>query len=182
MIAKTAEKPVKTDDDWQREATHAAAVSARQIATGENINGRAMVSSLSEIEWGWIVCAAIFAWIRTKAEQAVAEGKDYDMTIRAMSNRDPEPWEAGAITSILPDLGSIDGLDWDQPIGEWSKDQIVKFAWSIHRMSNSAMASRDEGAVDKIVRFAREPAERQHSAAHGGPLMSHDEMSQEIPF
>ena len=66
-----------------------------------------MISSLNELEWGWICSAAIFAWIRTKSEQAVAEGTGYDQAIRAMPGSYPQPWEAGVVTSILPALGEM---------------------------------------------------------------------------
>lgn len=172
----------KTDDDWQREATSRSIAAARAVITGDGINQRAMIGSLSELEWGWIVAAAIFEWIKARAEQAVAEGTDYELPIRTMTGRDPEPWEAGAVASILPALGNIKGLDWSRPVGEWHKDQITSFAWQIHKLVLAALAARDEGAVDKIVRFNRAEQEREVSAANGGPLMSKRELDDEIPF
>ena len=68
-------------------ATRSAIDAARSVITENDINGRAMISSLNELEWGWIACAAVFAWIRTKSEQAVAEGVGYDQAIRAMPGR-----------------------------------------------------------------------------------------------
>lgn len=173
---------VKTDADWLREATHAAVDAARKVIEGGHINGRAMISSLSEIEWGWIVCAAIFGWVETRAKQATEEGHSAEVTIRTMSNRDPAPWESGAIATILPGLGDIDGLNWNLPLGDWSKDQIIRLAWSIYRMSNAAITAQHEGATDKITRFCREVAEREHSAANGSALMAHNETREEIPF
>jgi hypothetical protein len=172
----------KTDDDWQREATLSAIAAARAVVSGDGINQRATIGSLSELEWGWIVAAAIFEWIKKRAEQAVAEGTAYELPIQTMSGRDPEPWEAGAVASILPALGNIKGLDWSRPIGEWHKDQITSFAWQIHKLTVAALAARDEGATDKIVKYDRNNQEREVSAANKGPLMSKRELDDEIPF
>lgn len=168
-----------TDDDWQREATACAVSAAQQVVAQGAINDSAMVSSLSEIEWGWIVCAAIFGWIEAKAKQAVAEGCCYEIPIRKMTHRDPAPWETGAIAAVLPSIADLKDIDWTKPVSEWSKDQIISFAWHAYRLTDAALAARDEGATDKIVRFCREIAEREHSAASGGPLMAHNE---EAPF
>jgi hypothetical protein len=173
---------IKTDDDWQREATLSAIAAARSVITGDGINQRAMIGSLSELEWGWIVAAAVFEWIKKRAEQATAEGSDMETTIRTMRGRDPEPWEAGAVASILPALGNIPDLDWSRPIGEWHKDKITSFAWQIYKLTDAALAARDEGATDKIVKFNRAEQEREVSAKNGGPYMDRREMNDEIPF
>jgi hypothetical protein len=162
------------------EATSSAIAAARYVVS-ESVNSRAMVSSLSEIEWGWIVCAAIFSWIETKARQAVYEGRAYDETIQAMPG-EPAPWEAGAVASILPALGKIETLDWAKPMGEWSKEQIVSFAWHCHKLTDQALAHRDEGAKDVVTQLNRAVAEREVSAANGGPLMDREELSEGVPF
>lgn len=164
---------------WQARATASAVAAARNVITGGSVNGRAMVSSLSEIELGWIACAAIFGWIETKAQQAVEEGRSANDTIVEM-HRDPGPWEAGAIAATLPQLAAVE-LDWAKPLNDWRKDEITKFVWSAYRLCNAALAARDEGAADKIVRYRRDTTEREHSAANGGPLMTHDELQEEGP-
>ena len=63
------------------------------------------VSRLSDIELGWLIAAGLFAWIKTRAEQATAEGWDTEETLRQTS-LDPQPWDAGAVAHILPQLGS----------------------------------------------------------------------------
>ena len=45
---------------------------ARSIAQSQLANTPA--GRLSDQQWGWIISAAIFAWIRTRYQQAVAEG------------------------------------------------------------------------------------------------------------
>jgi hypothetical protein len=165
--------------EWMAKATTAAIDAARSVITENDINGRAMISSLNELEWGWICSAAIFAWIRTKSEQAVAEGIGYDQAIRAMPGSYPQPWEAGVVTSILPALGDVDGVPWDRPIGEWSKDQMVSFLWQSHCLVEQALSCRDEGAECKITQSV---VERELSARNGGPLLARKEMSDDVPF
>lgn len=166
--------------DWDRKAMSASVDAARAVI-GEGINGRAMISSLSDLEWGWIAAACIFAWIGAKAKQAVAEGRGYDETIRSMPGKNPEPWEAGAVETILPALGEMQ-LPWGKPVGEWPKETIVVFAWQIHGLVAGAMEARNEGAQDTITKRL-EAGERKFSAAMGGPLMTRKElMDDEIPF
>jgi hypothetical protein len=172
-----------TEDEWQRRAT-ASAISAAKDVLGDGLNARAPIGNLSEIEWGWIAAAIIFGWIKVRAEQAVSEGVSYDSTIRRALHRDPAPWEAGAVETILPKLGSLEGVDWAKPVGEWSKSQIVGFAWQIYKMVDGALQARDDGAGQgpKILKFNREQSERETSAANGGPLLSRNELNDDIPF
>lgn len=183
MKATAQKKPRDVEADWGQRATQSAIDAAKGVVSGDGINSRASVGSLSDIEWGWIVAAAIFGWIKIKAQQAVEEGTSAEAPIRTMTHRDPAPWEAGAVETILPALGNIEGLDWTKPVGDWSKDQIVSFAWQIHRLTDSALAARDEGAQDKIVqKLSQQVMERKNSAAHGGPLMSRMDLNDDIPF
>lgn len=179
MGAVTAPKPI-SEDEWQQRATQSAIDAAKKVV-GDGLNARASIGSLSDIEWGWIVAAVIFGWIETRAKQAVAEGRGYDEVIQSMP-RDPAPWEAGAVASILPQLGNLKDVDWSKPVGEWSKEQIVSFSWQIHKLVDEALAQRDQGASGKIVTFSKDKAERNNSAAHGGGYMSRHDMDDEIPF
>jgi hypothetical protein len=178
-MAQAARKLSDIEADWDRKS-HSAAVDAAKAVINDGINGRSMISSLSDIEWGWIAAACMFAWIKTKAQQAVAEGRGYDETIRSMPHRSPEPWEAGAVETILPLLGELE-LPWDMPVAEWPKDTITSFAWQIHRMVDSALAARDQGATDKITRRI-DVGEREFSAANGGSLLTRKELDDDIPF
>lgn len=186
MGAVAAKQPAplfaEREDHWQRQATAEAVIACKQVIGANGINARSMISSLSDLEWGWIAAAAIFAWIKTKAQHAVEEGTGYDIPIRSMTYKAMAPWEAGAIETILPALGGLEGVDWSKPVGEWSKDQIVSFAYQINRLASSALAARDEGATDKLTRSNRDQMEREGSAQAGGPLMSLKELNDDIPF
>lgn len=182
-MAVAAKKPRDIEADWEAKATQSAIDAAKDVVSGEGVNSRAMISSLSDIEWGWIAAASIFAWIKTRAQQAVEEGVSAEIPIRTMTHREPSPWEFGAIETILPALGDLKEVDWNKPVGEWSKSQIISFAWQIYRLSDTALQARDDGAADKIVQRLSQPRmERENSAAHGGPLMSRKELDDDIPF
>lgn len=196
-MAQAAEKkPREIEADWDRKATQSAIAAAKNVCTEKSgINSRSAIGSLNDIEWGWIAAASVFGWIKTKAQQAVEEGCGYDAAIRAMAHRDPAPWESGAVETILPKLGDLENVDWAKPVGEWSKDQIISFSWQIYRLTNAALAARDDGAVDKITRTlaSQDTMERENSAANGGPLLSQSEayppprfvssdMNDDIPF
>jgi hypothetical protein len=160
------------EEDWSRKAIAEAIAAARAvIADGKHdgyVNARVPVGNISEVEWGWIVCAAIFAWIKKKAEQAVQEGVGYDASIRFLPGVDPQPWEAGAVEALLPSLGELEGVPWDTPIGAWSKDQVCSFAWRIHELLTQSLAARNEGAGDKLTQISKEREEQ--------------ELDDEIPF
>ena len=181
-MAQAARKISEIEADWDIRATQSAIDAAKAGVSGDGINSRVMISSLSDLEWGWIAAATIFAWIKTKSIQATEEGTGYDEPIRSMKARDPAPWEAGAIETILPKLGSLE-LPWGKPVGEWPKETIVSFAWQIHKLSDAALAARDEGAGCTIAkRLSQDQTEREISAIHGGPLMSRSELDDDIPF
>ena len=119
------------EDEWQQRATAAAIAAARRVVLGNEaaVNMNTPVGRLSDIEWGWIVAAAIFAWIATRAEQATAEGLDTERAIRVTGFARGEPWDAGAIAAILPELGDDASIDWSQPLaGVVARDHDRLFA------------------------------------------------------
>ena len=98
-VAKSA-----IEDAWQRRATDAAIAAARGVVKHDGpIPPGTPVGRLSDIEWGWIVAAILFGWISTRAQQATAEQLDTEQTIR-MTGLEPDPWDAGAVVAILPEL------------------------------------------------------------------------------
>jgi hypothetical protein len=134
---------MKPDDEWQERAT-AAAIAAARNAISEKAT--VLVGRLSDREWGWIVAAAIFAWIKTRAEQATAEGLDTESALR-VTGQAPEPWDAGAIVSILPELADAPNVDWSLPLAEWSQKTMVGFLATALALMRKAMAARDRGGA-----------------------------------
>jgi hypothetical protein len=174
----------KIEAEWMAKSTQAAIDAAKQVISENDINGRAMIGSLNDLEWGWIAMAAVFAWIKTKSQQAVAEGIGYDEAIRTMPGSYPQPWEFGAVESVLPALADVAGLPWDKPVGEWSKNQMASMMWHSYRLVDQALAARDEGAACKItMNSSQAKAERELSAKNGGALLARGELNdQDIPF
>src|SRR5215831_4569213 len=96
--------PSALEDQWQRDATAAAIAGARAVVQMDGpVPPGTPIGRLSDTEWGWILAAMLFAWIGKRAKQATIEQLDVEQTIR-LTALDPEPWDAGAVTAILPEL------------------------------------------------------------------------------
>ena len=92
------------EDAWQQRATEAAIAAARGVVKPDGpIPPLTPIGRLGDTEWGWIVAAILFGWISTRAQQATAENLDVERTIRTTA-LDPDPWNAGAVVAILPEL------------------------------------------------------------------------------
>src|SRR5262245_64221294 len=132
------------EDQWQRDATAAAIAGARGVVQmGGPIPPGTPIGRLSEAEWGWIVSAVLFGWIRVRAQQAAAEQLDTEQTIR-MTALDPQPWDAGAVAAILPDLANACAIiDWSQPLTTWPRETMVEFLLTAVRLIRKAMIARD---------------------------------------
>ena len=133
----------KCEDEWQRRATAAAVAAARRVVKGDAaIPANTPVGRLSDVQWGWLVAAAIFAWIGVRAEQATAEGLDVEQMIRDGCS---DAWDAGAIATILPKLAETPDIDWSSPLAEWPRDRTVRFLATALRLTHEAMTARDRG-------------------------------------
>jgi hypothetical protein len=173
----------KEDDQAIRDATEAAIASVRSLLNN-GINPRAMVGTLSETELGLVVTSAVFAWIKAKSEAYMRYGVTaVEQAIRTM-NKDPEPHEAGAASSIMGKLAETD-VPWDKPVTDWTREEMTRLAWAAHKLVGAAMAEIGEN-MPNVVRRSIDETEREFSAAHGGPLMTAPEIadidSEEIPF
>ena len=141
------------EDIWQRRATDAAIKAARDIIKFDGgIPPGTPISRLGDTEWGWLVAAILFGWIGTRAEQAAAEGFDTELAIRVTGFAQGEPWDAGAIATILPDLFTMleewqgaAKVDWKLPIQDWSREQMVDFLLQALCLIRNAMTARDVG-------------------------------------
>jgi hypothetical protein len=136
---------------------------------------------LSDAEWGWILAAMLFAWISKRAHQAAAEELDPERFIR-LTALDPEPWDAGAVAATLPDLADAcaEIIDWSKPLGEWPRETITEFLLKAMRLIRKAMIARDMGEKGVTRKSNADVIARQDSAAAGGPLMTPDELNDEI--
>jgi hypothetical protein len=122
----------------------------------------------------------LFAWISKRAEQATAEQLDTERTIR-MTALDPQPWDAGAVAAILPELASAcPDIDWSKPLSEWSRDTMTEFLLTAMRLIRNAMIARDMSDKGITRKSSAATIARQANAAAGGPLMTPDELNNEI--
>jgi hypothetical protein len=131
------------EDDWPRRATAAAIAAARRVVTADAaIPANTPIGRLSDVEWGWVACSIVFAWIATRAEQATAEGHDVECAIREGVDG---AWGAGAIAAILPQLAETTDLDWSKPLAGWPREDMIRFLSTALALAQQAMAARDRG-------------------------------------
>ena len=169
------------EDQWQRDATAATIAAARGVVQMDGpIPPGTPIGRLSDTEWGWILAAMLFAWISKRAEQATAEGLNTERTIR-MTGLDPQPWDAGAVTAILPELADacVD-LDWSKPLVSWSRENITEFLLKAMPLIRKAMIARDFSDKGVTRKSSADAIARQANAAAGGPLMTPDEFNDPV--
>jgi hypothetical protein len=147
---------------------------ARAVVNGGAVPPNVPVGRLSEVEWGWIVTAVLFGWIKTRAEQATDAGIDTANAIRTTS-LNPDPWDLGAIDVILEELAEGNSVDWNRPLAELSRGEMLLFLDDALTLARKAMAARDRGESLVTRRGPRETA-REANAASGGPLLAPDEI------
>jgi hypothetical protein len=167
------------EDAWQRQATSTAIAAARGvIQMGGPIPPGTPVGRLNDTEWGWIVCAVLFGWIETRARQATGEGLDTERTLRT-TYLDPDPWDAGAVETILPELAGYD-IDWSLPLAQWPRETMVDFLTKALSLIRRAIVARDFSDKGITQKSSASSIARGANAAAGGPLMTPDEFNDEI--
>jgi hypothetical protein len=138
------------EDAWQRQATRVAIEKARAVISGGAVPPMTPIGRLSDTEWGWIVASILFGWISERATQATANGFDTEKTIRD-TGIEPNPWDAGAIGTILPELADAP-IDWTAPLVELSRDEMIAFLGRAYTLVDRAMQARElgENVITKI--------------------------------
>ena len=170
------------EDQWQRDATAAAITAARSVVqTDGPVPPGTPIGRLSDTEWGWIVAGVLFAWIRVRAQQAASEQLDTERTIRMVA-LDPQPWDAGAVAAILPELADTcaDIVDWSKPLAQMPRDMIIEFLLKAMPLIRKAQIARDLSDKGITRRSRADVIARQANAAAGGPLMTAGEWNDEI--
>jgi hypothetical protein len=169
--------PTALEDIWLRRATAVAIEKARAVVKGGEIHPMTQIGRLSDVEWGWLVAAILFGWISTRAEQATDTGVGPANFIGA-TGVDPDPWDIGAISAILPELAESN-VDWKKPLAELSREEMLHFLNDALTLTRNAFAARDQGESLVTRRGPHETA-REVNAAAGGPLLAPDEL--EVPL
>ena len=139
--------PSAIEDCWQREATRIAIEKVRTAVRSGAVPPMTPIGRLSDTEWGWIAAAILFGWIDTRARQAVDNGVGVNKHIRN-TGIDPDPWDMGAIESILPELAKPE-IDWTKPLAEFSREEMIAFLGDACSLISKAMLARDTG--EKLV-------------------------------
>jgi hypothetical protein len=157
------------EDQWQRDATAAAIAAARGVIRMDGpIPPGVPVGRLSDTEWGWIISGVLFAWISMRAQQAAAEQLDTEQLIR-LTALDPQPWDAGAVAAILPELAdACSGLDWSKPLAAWSREDIIEFLLKAMPLIRKATIARDLSDKGVTRKSSANMIARQANAAAGG--------------
>jgi hypothetical protein len=170
------------EDQWQRDATAAAIAAARGVIQMDGpIPPGTPIGRLNDVELGWILAAMLFAWISKRAEQAASEQLDTEQLIR-LTALDPEPWDAGAIAAILPELADAcaEIVDWSKPLAQWSRETIIEFLLKAMPLIRKATIARDLSTKGVTRKSSADVIARQANAAAGGPLITPDEFNDEI--
>jgi hypothetical protein len=139
----------KQEDEWLRRASAAAVAEARAVVLGEPSLTNAQAGRLSDMEWTWIITAAIFGWIKTRVEQAIEENLDQELTVR-LTNHSPSPCEVATVQSVLPTLCDQAKIDWSKPLMAWSEDDMTNFLLQARQLIDQAEVARDRGAAQKM--------------------------------
>ena len=84
-----------------------------------------------------MISAAIFAWIKTRYRQAVAEGLAQEQHVTRM---DPSPRDGAIVHSILPMLADQASIDWSKPLAGWSKQEMAGFVGLAGHLIDEARA------------------------------------------
>jgi hypothetical protein len=177
------------EDAWQRRATEAAIEAVCRLFKTDGaeppiIPPATPLGRLGNVELGWIVAAALFGWISTRAEQAVAENINSELCLR-ITGATIEPWDAGAVASILPELAEISDLDWTKPLSAWSREQMVEFLATAMQLILKAEVARDLSERAITGRSTAAVIARETCATAGGSLTipgDPDDDLSNIPF
>jgi hypothetical protein len=134
-----------SEDCWQREATRIAIEKARAVVSGGAVPPMTPIGRLSDTEWGWIVAAVLFGWIITRARQATDNGVGPDKYLYANDAFNPDPWNAGAVEAILPELAASTTTDWLKSLVQFSREEMIVFLGEAYNLIGKAMLARDKG-------------------------------------
>jgi hypothetical protein len=127
------------EDAWQAEATAEAVAEARAVVQGQAGIANTLAGKLSDQQWGWMISAAIFSWIKVRYQQAIQEGINPEAHVSWMS---PSPHDTALVQSILPALCDQAPIDWSKPVASWSRKEMTDFldlSWALIEEAKTAL-------------------------------------------
>lgn len=141
----------KHENDWLQRASAAAIAGARKVGLEEGSIRITPVERLNASQWGWIIEAAIFAWVTTRCQQAIAESLDQEEAVRLI-DRSPSPSEVAVVQAILPMLCDQAKIDWSRPLSGWDKNAMTNFLLLAWQLIRQAEAARDHSMEETTQR------------------------------
>jgi hypothetical protein len=143
-------------EDLARAQAYTAAINAGRAIVREERNFLSpsiRLGTLSEWEWRQLAEHIVSGWIIERSKQIHAE-RITDEEAFLKKGATPEPFELGRIAAILPALAKLVehwGLS-EQPIGEWERDQILRFLWQAIEFIEQAKVAEKERPTDPSIR------------------------------
>lgn len=139
------------DNELQERAIQAGIAAAKKVVG--DLAPTTQIKTLSDQEWGWIVSATLCGWICERSKVISERGiGQVEQLLVTLNKTDPEPWEMGAASAVLPALGEVvsDLGIAEKAIGEWSKDEVIVFVWRTFFLMDAARCARDQSPNDSI--------------------------------
>jgi hypothetical protein len=143
-------------EDLARAQTYTAAINAGRAIVREErdfLSPSIRLGTLSEFEWRKLAEQMVSGWIIERSKQMHAERITDEETFMKEGTA-PEPFELGRIAAILPALARLVehwGLS-EQPIGEWERDQILRFLWRAIEFVEQAKVAEKERPTDPSIK------------------------------
>jgi hypothetical protein len=163
-------------DKWTKAAFDSVVAAVKDLISDAGpIKPHIPIGRLTLSELGWVGSTAVGTWVRTRSEQAAAEGWDYERAAHS-TQLEPDPWTTGAIAGVLPKL--VDALDtpdfdWSKPVTEWPKDHVIAFLLTGFNLISHALAARDAAENPANVTSANpDLIARELNRASGNPAMT----------
>ena len=97
-----------------------------------------------------------------------------------MTALDPQPWDAGCVAAILPELADTCAIDWSQPLTAWPRDTMIEFLLAAMKLIRKATIARDLSDKGVTRQSSASTIARQANAASGGPLIAPGDPDDEI--
>jgi hypothetical protein len=140
-----------SQNDPEKEAMAKAVASARSLALSL---GMIQISKLTTEQWGLIVAAAIFDWLKERYHQAIIEGIDPELDYASV---EPSPRDTAVIEEILPKLAD-EPIYGNKPLVAWTEAEMVGFqlaarrlfAETEHTMKPECVLQEHQGGGDEL--------------------------------
>jgi hypothetical protein len=85
------------------------------------------------------------------------------------------------VAAILPELAdACPDIDWALPLAKWPRADMIEFLLKATKLVRNALIARDLNEKGISRKSSASTIARQANAAAGGPLMTPDELNDEV--